>query len=49
MQYTRVEDVHEISDWGLVLEYSQTCVKPPYKTRYVFGFSDRWLLIAAWK
>ena len=27
--------------------YSQTCVKRPYKTRHVFGFSDRWLLIAA--
>ena len=27
--------------------YSQTCVKRPYKTRHVFGFSERWLLIDA--
>ena len=27
--------------------YSQTCVKRPYKTRHILGFSDRWLLIAA--
>ena len=26
--------------------YSQTCVGPPYKTRDVSGFSDRWLLIS---
>ena len=26
--------------------YSQTCVKRPYKTRHIFGFSDGWLLIA---
>ena len=26
---------------------SQTCVKQAYKTRHIFGFSDRWLLIAA--
>ena len=26
--------------------YSQTCVKRLYKTRYISGFSDRWLLIA---
>ena len=29
------------------LYYNQTCVKRPYKTRHVFDFSDRWLLIAA--
>ena len=29
------------------LKYSQTCVKRPYKTRHIFGFSDRWLLTAA--
>ena len=29
-------------------QYSQTCVKQPYKTTY-FGFSDRWLLIAILK
>ena len=28
-------------------KYSQTCVKGPYKTRHIFDFSDRWLLIAA--
>ena len=28
--------------------YSQTCVKRPYTTRQIFGFSDRWLLIAVW-
>ena len=27
--------------------YSQTCVKHPYKTRHIFGFSDRWLLLIA--
>ena len=27
--------------------YSQTCLKRPYKTRHIFGFSDKWLLIAA--
>ena len=26
--------------------YSQICVKRPYKTRFISGFSDRWLLIA---
>ena len=25
--------------------YSQNCVKRPYKTRYAVGLSDRWLLI----
>ena len=30
-------------------KYSQTCFKGPYKTRHSFGFSKRWLLIAAWK
>ena len=25
--------------------YSQTCVKRPFTTRHIFGFSDRWLLI----
>ena len=24
--------------------YSQTCVKQPYKTRHMLGFSDRWWL-----
>ena len=28
-------------------KYSQICVKRPYKTRHIFGFLDRWLLIAA--
>ena len=27
--------------------YSQSCVKRPYKTRHIFEFSDRWLVIAA--
>ena len=27
--------------------YNQTCVKRPIKARHIFGFSDRWLLIAA--
>ena len=25
----------------------QICVEGPYKTRHIFGFSDRWLLNAA--
>ena len=27
-------------------QYSQTCVKRPYRTIHIFGFSDRWSLIA---
>ena len=26
--------------------YSQICVKRPYNTTHIFGFSDRWLLSA---
>ena len=28
------------------VNYSQPCIKRPYTTRHIFGFSDRWLLIA---
>ena len=28
-------------------KYSKTCVKRPYTTIHILGFSDRWLLIAA--
>ena len=36
-----------ISVQSIYCRYSQTCVKHPHKTRHNFGFSDRWLLIAA--
>ena len=34
-------------DAAQIMCYSQTCVKQPYTIRYIFGFSDRWLLIAS--
>ena len=29
-------------------DYSETCVRRPYKTIHILGCSDRWLLIDTW-
>ena len=44
--YGRNPKIDQIQKPDNALLYSQTCVKRPYKARHIFGFSDRWLLIA---
>ena len=50
MKFTKIERKELIKSLGAFRlstnTYSQTCVKRPYKTIRISGFSDRWLLIA---